>query len=68
MSFLAEMLAVAVVWLSSFALCQFGVVVEHAVCPHAKSSEARTVSRSRDAAVKPTPVALNGSERIHRDV
>lgn len=68
MSFLAEMLAVAVVWLSSFALCQFGVVVEHAVCPQAKSSEARTVSRSRETAVRPAPVALNGSERVQRDV
>lgn len=68
MSFLAEILAVAVVWLSSFALCQFGVVVEHAACPHAKSSEARTVSRSRDTGVRPTPVAMNGSERVQRDV
>ena len=67
MSFLAEMLAVAVVWLSSFALCQFGVVVEHVVCPHAKSTQARTVSRSRDAAVPADPVALNGPQRTKRD-
>lgn len=68
MSFLAEMLAVAVVWLSSFALCQFGVAVEHAVCPHAKASEARTVSRSRDAASRPAPVAENKPSRTSSEV
>lgn len=57
MGFLAEMLAVAVVWLSSFALCQFGVAVEQA-CPHAKSAQHKTVARSpRDTAGKPMPVA-----------
>jgi hypothetical protein len=66
MSFLAEMLAVAVVWLSSFALCQFGVAIEHAVCPHAKSSQARTVSRSRDAAVRPVPVTANAPLPVSR--
>lgn len=59
MGFLAEMLAVAVVWLSSFALCQFGVVIDHAVRPHAKSSEARTVNRSRDVS-QPPPITANG--------
>ena len=59
MGFLAEMLAVAVVWLSSFALCQFGVTVDHRVCPHAKSqAQTKTVARSpRDA--RSTPVAMN---------
>ena len=56
MGFLTEMLAVAVVWLSSFALCQFGVSVEHGVCPHAKSASARTVARSPRSA----PIAANG--------
>ncbi len=57
MGFLTEMLAVAVVWLSSFALCQFGVSVEHAVCPHAKSASAKTVARSPRGA----PIAVNAS-------
>lgn len=73
MSFLAEMLAVAVVWLSSFALCQFGVVVESAVSPHAKAahdkaSQARTVSRSRDASVQPKPVAVNRPSSVDQHV
>ncbi len=62
MGVLAEMLAVAVVWLSSFALCQFGLVVDHRVCPHAKSqsSQAKTVARSpRNLVGKPAPVAVN---------
>ena len=57
MGFLTEMLAVAVVWLSSFALCQFGVSVEHAVCPRAKSASAKTVARSPRGA----PIAVNVS-------
>lgn len=60
MGFLTEMLAVAVVWLSSFALCQFGVSVDHGVCPHAKSAAARTVSRSPRAA----PIAVNAPPNI----
>lgn len=61
MGILAEMLAVAVVWLSSFALCQFGVVVDHRVCPHVKSQAApsKTVARSpRNLVGKPSPVAV----------
>ncbi len=60
MGFLTEMLAVAVVWLSSFALCQFGVSVEHRVCPHAKSAAARTVARSPRGA----PIAVNAPLKI----
>ncbi len=60
MGFLTEMLAVAVVWLSSFALCQFGVAVDHGACPHAKNVGAKTVARSpRDLAAKPAPIAVN---------
>jgi len=66
MSFLAEMLAVAVVWLSSFALCQFGVSVEHGACPHAKSSQARTVNRSREAVLRPVPVGETAPARVTR--
>lgn len=55
MDFLAEMLAVAVVWLSSIALCQFGVSVEHRICPHAKSVQAKTVARTPRVA----PIAMN---------
>ena len=73
MSFLTEMLAVAVVWLSSFALCQFGVTVEGRVCPHAKNSHVKTVTRSpRDAAIKTSPMAINaapvGAAKARRDV
>lgn len=58
MGVLTEMLAVAVVWLSSFALCQFGVAVEHRVCPHAKSqAQAKTVVRT-PRADKSMPVAV----------
>lgn len=61
MGILAEILAVAVVWLSSFALCQFGLAVDHRVCPHAKSQagQAKTVARSpRNVVGKSSPVAL----------
>jgi len=59
MGFLTEMLAVAVVWLSSFALCQFGVAVEQ-VCPHAKNQQHKTVARSpRGLAERPMPVVVN---------
>lgn len=67
MSFLAELLAVAVVWLSSFALCQFGVVVDHAVRPHTKPPEARTVNRSRDVS-QPPPIAVIGPLAAPKDV
>lgn len=60
MGFLTEMLAVAVVWLSSFALCQFGVSVEHCICPHAKSAASKTVARSPRAA----PIAVNAPSKI----
>lgn len=66
MSFLAEMLAVVIVWLSSFALCQFGVAVEHAVCLDAKSSQTKTVNRSRDAAARPVPVNAGASIAVLR--
>lgn len=67
MGFLTEMLAVAVVWLSSFALCQFGVAVEQA-CPHAKSQQHKTVARSpRGLADKPTPVAVNAPATVPRE-
>ncbi len=68
MGFLTEMLAVAVVWLSSFALCQFGVTVEGRVCPHAGSAHVKTVARSpRDVAVKAAPVAINAPQTTRRD-
>jgi hypothetical protein len=60
MGFLTEMLAVAVVWLSSFALCQFGVAVDHKACSHAKNVRAKTIARSpRDMLARPSPVAIN---------
>ncbi|MET3667709.1 hypothetical protein [Caulobacter sp. 1776] len=65
MGFLTEMLAVAVVWLSSFALCQFGVAVDHNSCPHAKSVRAKTVARS--PAAKPAPIAANAPASPPRD-
>lgn len=68
MGFLTEMLAVAVVWLSSFALCQFGVAVDHGACPHAKNVRAKTVARSpRDLAAKPAPTAVNAPASAPRD-
>ena len=60
MGFLTEMLAVAVVWLSSFALCQFGVSVENRVCPHARSAPAKSVARSPRGA----PIAVNASAKM----
>jgi hypothetical protein len=63
MGFLTEMLAVAVVWLSSFALCQFGVAVEHRVCPHAQSQpQSKTVARTPRAG-KMMPIAANASAK-----
>ncbi|WP_454715350.1 hypothetical protein [Caulobacter segnis] len=59
MGFLTEMLAVAIVWLSSFALCQFGMAVEQA-CPHAKGqAQHKTVARSPRDLVKPLPIAVS---------
>jgi hypothetical protein len=55
MCFLAEMLAVMVVWLSSVALGQFGVVLDKT--PAAKPSHERTVSRSPRAPIA-TPIAV----------
>lgn len=47
MGFLAEILAAAVVWLSSFALGQFGVAVETRARPPADPAPAaKTVARS----------------------
>ncbi len=60
MSFLTEMLAVATVWLSSFALCQFGVAIEHHPCPKIQGQSARTVARSPHIGLsRPAPVAVN---------
>lgn len=59
MSFLAEMLAAAVVWLSSFALCQFGVAIEtHVRAAPAPTQSSKTVSRSpRGDVPKLSPIA-----------
>lgn len=54
MCFLAEMLAVMVIWLSSVALGQFGVVLDKKPAP--KPSHERTVSRSPRSPIQ-TPVA-----------
>ena len=69
MGFLTEMLAVAVVWLSSFALCQFGVAMDHGACPHAKSAApAKTVARSpRNMDIKPAPVAVDAPRAAPRE-
>ena len=63
MSFLAEMLAAAVVWLSSFALCQFGVAVETRARPAAAQAPAsKIVARSpRGEAAKLPPIAANAT-------
>jgi hypothetical protein len=48
MSFLSELLAAIVLWLSATALCQFGVVIEEKII---KPKVERTVARSpREAA------------------
>ncbi|PVM86683.1 hypothetical protein [Caulobacter endophyticus] len=48
MSFLSELLAAIVLWLSATALCQFGVVIEETII---KPKVERTVARSpREAA------------------
>lgn len=60
MSFLAEMLAIVVVWLSSVALGQFGIVLD--TCPLAKSVPERTVSRSPRGSVR-APVAVISQSR-----
>lgn len=69
MGFLGEMLAVAVVWLSSFALCQLGVAVDGHVCPHDKNAPAaKTVARSpRALAVKAAPMAVNAPRTAARE-
>ncbi len=46
MAFLAEILAVAVVWLSSFALCQFGVATETRAHKANHAHAVKTVARS----------------------
>nr|WP_236634319.1 hypothetical protein [Caulobacter sp. X] len=57
MAFLAEMLAVAVVWLSSFALCQFGVATETRAHKAGHAHAVKTVARSpRAEAAKPRQV------------
>ncbi|ADG10033.1 hypothetical protein [Caulobacter segnis] len=58
MAFLAEILAVAVVWLSSFALCQFGVATETRAHKANHAHAVKTVARSpRADAAKPQPVS-----------
>ncbi|HJV42819.1 hypothetical protein [Caulobacter sp.] len=62
MSFLAEMLAVAVVWLSSFALCQFGVATDSRAHAKAHGHPVKTVARTpRGAAIKPPPIPVAAS-------
>ena len=51
MAFLAEMLAVTVVWLSSFALCQFGVATETRAHKSNHAPAVKTVARSPRAEV-----------------
>ena len=66
MGFLTEMLAVAVVWLSSFALCQFGVAVDNHACPNAKVHQSKTIARSpRGLTAK--PLAVNAPKTAPRD-
>lgn len=58
MAFLAEILAVAVVWLSSLALCQFGVATETRDHKAGRAHAVKTVTRSpRADAAKPKPVS-----------
>lgn len=65
MGFLAEMLAAAVVWLSSFALCQFGVAIEPRRAENASSPAPRTVARSpRGEATKLPPIAANAAPDV----
>jgi hypothetical protein len=68
MGFLTEILAVAIVWVSSFALCQFGVAIEQA-CPHAKNqAQHKTIARTpRGMAIKPMPIAVNAPASPSRD-
>jgi len=59
MAFLAEILAVTVVWLSSFALCQFGMTTDTHVRKAAHGHAVKTVARSpRVEAAKPPPVSV----------
>jgi hypothetical protein len=58
MAFLAEILAVTVVWLSSFALCQLGVATESRAHKAHRTHAVKTVARSpRAEAAKPQPVS-----------
>jgi len=61
MAFLAEILAVAVVWLSSFALCQFGVAMETCGPNAVRAQAVKTVARSpraEDAKPRPVPATV----------
>lgn len=49
MSFLTEIFAAIVLWLSAMALCQFGVVIEEKIV---KPKAERTVARSPRAAAR----------------
>ena len=53
MSFLAELLAIVVVWLSSIALGQLGVAIDQS--PRANSAQGRTVSPVRFEITGPWP-------------
>ena len=69
MAFLAEILAVAVVWLSSFALGQFGVATEARGHKADRAHAGKTVARSprADAAKPQSPAAAPpqvGSRRV----
>ncbi len=68
MSFLAEMLAVATVWLSSFALGQFGVAIEHHACPKMHGERSHTVARSPHIGLaRPAPIAVNAPRAAPHD-
>lgn len=69
MAFLAEMLAVAVVWLSSFALCQFGVATETRAHKADRAHAVKTVARSpRSEPAKPRPVSSVAPAATSRNV
>ena len=68
MGVLAEMLAVAVVWLSSFALCQFGVATDSRAHAKAHGHAVKTVARSpRGEAAKPPAIPVATSAATPRE-
>ena len=69
MAFLAEMLAVTGVWLSSFALCQFGVATETRAHKSNHAPAVKTVARSpRADAAKPEPVSAAAHSAVSKAV